>query len=265
MLPETVRNYIHAHQSEAVETLSKLIGFPSVATPQPQDGFPYGKTAADALDFMLEQLSALGMTCTNYDYHMGAADWDSTLPPHLAFSATWTWFRQFRRTGLLIRSPPKIRNAASTAEGPLTTKDRLWRSCTPPCHQSCRNSPPEKRPVPAGLQRGKRLHRSRLLSGARRHAAAGIYTGRQLSHHPSGKGHAPAAVHQTDRRPHRQLLRRHCAKRVPADASVSLSAPFCGTKEQGSQITRSGDKLAYKALQPMPPHRRAVTTPSPVC
>ena len=33
MLPETVRNYIHDHQSEAVETLSKLIGFPSVATP----------------------------------------------------------------------------------------------------------------------------------------------------------------------------------------------------------------------------------------
>ena len=39
MLPETVRNYIHDHQSEAVETLSKLIGFPSVATPQPT-GFP---------------------------------------------------------------------------------------------------------------------------------------------------------------------------------------------------------------------------------
>ena len=38
MLPETVRNYIHDHQSEAVETLSKLIGFPSVATPQPHAG-----------------------------------------------------------------------------------------------------------------------------------------------------------------------------------------------------------------------------------
>ena len=35
MLPETVRNYIHDHQSEAVETLSKLIGFPSRRT-----GFP---------------------------------------------------------------------------------------------------------------------------------------------------------------------------------------------------------------------------------
>ena len=78
MLPEAVKTYIHTHRQEAVDTLSKLIGFPSVATPQPQDGFPYGKPAAEALDFMLEQLSALGMTCTNYDYHMGAADWDGT-------------------------------------------------------------------------------------------------------------------------------------------------------------------------------------------
>ena len=100
MLPEAVKTYIHTHRQEAVDTLSKLIGFPSVATPQPQDGFPYGKPAAEALDFMLEQLSALGMTCTNYDYHMGAADWDDTLPPHLgilchldvvpAVQANWT-------------------------------------------------------------------------------------------------------------------------------------------------------------------------------
>ena len=96
MLPEAVKTYIHTHRQEAVDTLSKLIGFPSVATPQPQDGFPYGKPAAEALDFMLEQLSALGMTCTNYDYHMGAADWDDTLPPHLGIlchldvvPATW--------------------------------------------------------------------------------------------------------------------------------------------------------------------------------
>ena len=43
MLPEAVKTYIHTHRQEAVDTLSKLIGFPSVATPQPQDGFPYGK------------------------------------------------------------------------------------------------------------------------------------------------------------------------------------------------------------------------------
>ena len=83
MLPEAVCNRIHTNHADAVETLPRLIGFPSVAAPQPQDGYPYGKPAADALDFMLHQLEELGMTCTNYDYHMGAADWDDTLPPHL--------------------------------------------------------------------------------------------------------------------------------------------------------------------------------------
>ena len=83
MLPEAVCNRIHTNHADAVETLSRLIGFPSVAAPQPQDGYPYGKPAADALDFMLHQLEELGMTCTNYEYHMGAADWDASLPQHL--------------------------------------------------------------------------------------------------------------------------------------------------------------------------------------
>ena len=50
MLPEAVCNRIHTNHADAVETLSRLIGFPSVAAPQPQDGYPYGKPAADALD-----------------------------------------------------------------------------------------------------------------------------------------------------------------------------------------------------------------------
>ena len=62
MLPEAVCNRIHTNHADAVETLSRLIGFPSVAAPQPQDGYPYGKPAADALDFMLHQLEELGMT-----------------------------------------------------------------------------------------------------------------------------------------------------------------------------------------------------------
>ena len=40
MLPEAVCNRIHANQADAVKTLSRLIGFPSVAAPQPQDGYP---------------------------------------------------------------------------------------------------------------------------------------------------------------------------------------------------------------------------------
>ena len=64
MLPEAVCNRIHTNHADAVETLSRLIGFPSVAAPQPQDGYPYGKPAADALDFMLHQLEELGMKVT---------------------------------------------------------------------------------------------------------------------------------------------------------------------------------------------------------
>ena len=43
MLPEAVCNRIHTNHADAVETLSRLIGFPSVAAPQPQDGYPYGR------------------------------------------------------------------------------------------------------------------------------------------------------------------------------------------------------------------------------
>lgn len=48
---------------------------------------------------------------------------------------------------------------------------------------------------------------------------------------------------------------------VPADASVSLSAAFCGTAKQGSQITNS----PIRALQPTLPRRKAATTPLPDC
>lgn len=83
MLPESVKNKIHANQPAMLKTLSKLISIPSVASPQPENGFPYGKPCAEALDMMLDELDQLGMSCKNYDYHMGAADWDISLPPHL--------------------------------------------------------------------------------------------------------------------------------------------------------------------------------------
>lgn len=84
MLPESVKNRIHANQDAMLQTLSELIAIPSVATPQPQGSdFPYGKPCADALHYMLQELQQLGMTCKNYDCHMGAADWDPSLPPHL--------------------------------------------------------------------------------------------------------------------------------------------------------------------------------------
>ncbi|WP_295217950.1 M20/M25/M40 family metallo-hydrolase [Ruminococcus sp.] len=84
MLPEPVKNRIHTNQDAMLQTLSELIAIPSVAIPQPQDSnFPYGKPCADALQYMLRELHQLGMICKNYDYHMGAADWNPSLPPHL--------------------------------------------------------------------------------------------------------------------------------------------------------------------------------------
>lgn len=84
MLPKSVKNRIHANRDTMLKTLSELIAIPSVAVPQPQGSdFPYGKPCADALHYMLQELQQLGMICKNYDCHMGAADWDPSLPSHL--------------------------------------------------------------------------------------------------------------------------------------------------------------------------------------
>lgn len=78
-----VRMRICANFPEQIQTLSDLIAFPSVATPPDASETPYGKPCADALYFMLQQLETLGLTCCNYENHMGAADWDVSLPQHL--------------------------------------------------------------------------------------------------------------------------------------------------------------------------------------
>lgn len=84
MLPESIKARIHANQNAMLQTLSDLIAIPSIAESQPQDSdFPYGEACADALRYMLKKLRQFGMTCKNYDYHMGAADWNASLPPHL--------------------------------------------------------------------------------------------------------------------------------------------------------------------------------------
>lgn len=83
MLPSAVESRILQNQEEMIQTLLDLIAIPSVATSAPADGYPYGAACARALDKMLGHLEDLGMSCRNYDHHMGAADWDPALPPHL--------------------------------------------------------------------------------------------------------------------------------------------------------------------------------------
>lgn len=83
MLPHEIQMRICANLPQMLDTLTALIAFPSIAAPKPESGYPYGKPCADALRFMLSELEQLGLTCHNYDNHMGAADWDPSLPPHL--------------------------------------------------------------------------------------------------------------------------------------------------------------------------------------
>lgn len=83
MLPASILTRIQANQDAMLQTLAHLISIPSVASHKPQNDLPYGKPCAQALSFMLSELERLDMTCTNYDFHMGAADWDTSLPPHL--------------------------------------------------------------------------------------------------------------------------------------------------------------------------------------
>lgn len=249
MLPETVKHHIHMHRQEAVDTLSKLIGFPSVATPQPQDDFPYGKPAAEALDFMLEQLSALDMTCTNYDYHMGAADWDDTLPPHLgilchldvvpAVQANWTsdpFTAEIRNDriygrGAIDDKGPAVAvlyalRAIKAAGIPLRKNVRFLLGCneengsTDLAYYLAHATMPPQVFTPDGSYPIIHLEKGMLRLEFTKQTADPIVR--------FSAGTAPNAV--------------------PADASVSLSAAFCGTAEQGSQITCQGNKLAYKGI-----------------
>ena len=249
MLPEAVKTYIHTHRQEAVDTLSKLIGFPSVATPQPQDGFPYGKPAAEALDFMLEQLSALGMTCTNYDYHMGAADWDDTLPPHLGIlchldvvpvvQANWTsdpFTAEIRNDriygrGAIDDKGPAVSvlfalRAIREAGIPLRKNVRFLLGCneengsTDLAYYLAHAAMPPQVFTPDGSYPIIHLEKGMLRLEFTKQTADPIVR--------FSAGTAPNAV--------------------PADASVSLSAAFCGAAKQGSQITCQGNKLAYKGV-----------------
>lgn len=83
MLPDSIRTKIHQNKDEMLQTLADLIAIPSVAISQPKACYPYGRPCAQALDMMLSELNKIGMTCINYNYQMGAADWDETLPEHL--------------------------------------------------------------------------------------------------------------------------------------------------------------------------------------
>lgn len=74
-LPKQVADQIEANQSEMLETLRTLIAFPSIATAELEDGYPFGKPCADALRFMLQKAEQMGFSAQNFDDYIGSVDW----------------------------------------------------------------------------------------------------------------------------------------------------------------------------------------------
>ena len=87
MLPELVKQKIEENKSAMLDTLQTLIGIPSVATAEPENGTPYGTNCAKALDFMLQTAESFGLHTTNFDYHVGVADTSTDTAPHLGILA----------------------------------------------------------------------------------------------------------------------------------------------------------------------------------
>ncbi|MBQ8687256.1 MAG: Sapep family Mn(2+)-dependent dipeptidase [Ruminococcus sp.] len=79
MLQTKVNQIIEENKAEMLETLRKLIAFPSVATHIPGDNPPYGAACAKALDLVLETAENMGFAVRNYEYRAGAADWSADM------------------------------------------------------------------------------------------------------------------------------------------------------------------------------------------
>ncbi|MFR6495538.1 MAG: M20/M25/M40 family metallo-hydrolase [Ruminococcus sp.] len=263
MLPEAVCNRIHANQADAVKPC------PAHRIPQrrrtPAPGWlSLRQAAADALDFMLHQLRT-GLTCTNYEYHMGAADWDASLPQHL---------------GILCHLDVVPAVPSNWKSDPFTAEIRDGRIYG-------RGAIDDKGPAVAVLYALRAIRESgiplrknvRFLLGCNeengstdleyymaRHAMPPqVFT-------PDGsypiihleKGMLRLQFTKATADPIARFSAGTAPNAVPADAAVSLSAAFCGTAEQGSQITRQNE-LAYKGIAAHASTPESATTPSPDC
>lgn len=66
---ENINNYIESKRGEMAEELSRLIKIDSAATPA-EDGCPFGKGSAEALNAAAELMERLGFRCRNYDNYV---------------------------------------------------------------------------------------------------------------------------------------------------------------------------------------------------
>lgn len=77
-----IRKYLESHKEEMIADLRELVAIPSVQG-DAEEGLPFGKFPAQALEAMLNKCKAAGFTVENVEYYAGSADVNS-LPTELA-------------------------------------------------------------------------------------------------------------------------------------------------------------------------------------
>ena len=68
-----IREYLEAHRQEMTELLSELVAVPSVQG-RAEEGAPFGREPARALDIMLKKCEEFGFAVDNVDNYAGSAD-----------------------------------------------------------------------------------------------------------------------------------------------------------------------------------------------
>lgn len=77
-----IRDYLEAHKQEMIDFLAELVAIPSVQG-EAEEGFPFGRMPAKALETMLKKCGEFGFTVDNVENYAGSADINS-LPAELA-------------------------------------------------------------------------------------------------------------------------------------------------------------------------------------
>lgn len=77
-----IRDYIEAHKKEMIDFLAELVAIPSVQGEKEQ-GFPFGRMPAKALETMLKKCEEFGFAVDNVENYAGSADING-LAPQLA-------------------------------------------------------------------------------------------------------------------------------------------------------------------------------------
>lgn len=68
-----IKNYLEAHKNEMIDLLAELVAIPSILG-EPEEGCPFGKYPAAALNFMLKKCGEYGFAVDNVENYAGSAE-----------------------------------------------------------------------------------------------------------------------------------------------------------------------------------------------